>query len=71
MNTEDRDLRIAVYIDKALAKWLGSKVNQGYKRSSLIRKALHIYMDSELAADEWARQNRPRMDGNAHAGANA
>ncbi len=44
-----------VYLDSGVAAWLDAKSLEGCKKSALIRRALHIYMDSELAADEYRK----------------
>ena len=43
---------VILYIDNELAKWLDEKVNQGYKKASLIRKILDDYRKSEVIKDD-------------------
>ena len=44
--------QVILYVDDGLAKWLDEKVNQGYKKASLIRKILDDYRKSEVVKDD-------------------
>lgn len=64
MVSRNRGGRVVVYLDRVLADWLGRKSLEGYKKSTLIRRALHVYRESEMAADEWAGQEH--LEGGEH-----
>lgn len=44
----DRKRKVTVYVDKVLDEWLESKALEGYRKGSLIRRALHSYREREL-----------------------
>ncbi|MGI0141923.1 MAG: hypothetical protein ACREBF_04740 [Candidatus Micrarchaeales archaeon] len=47
--------RVVVYLDKTLAAWLASKALEGYKKATLIRRALHIFRESKMQAQEYLK----------------
>jgi hypothetical protein len=47
------DKKVIVYLDPALDEWLSRKALDGFKKASLIRKALHIYMDCDTATEAY------------------
>jgi hypothetical protein len=44
---------VILYLDKETVEWLDGKVSEGYKKSSLIRHAVEIYRDVDIAAAEY------------------
>jgi len=63
---------MVVYLDKTLAQWLERKTLEGYKKATLVRRALHLYRDSELEAERSVRllkggENGPNYADNGRA----
>ncbi len=45
-----------MYLDSVLNDWLESKALEGYKKTSLIRRALHIFREREITGGEPRRR---------------
>ena len=62
MEAKTKKRGILVRLDTELDVWLGQKALDGYKKAALIRKALHIYMDSDKGADAFSKQGDQKGD---------
>ena len=55
--------KVVVYLDKTLVEYLNKKQLEGFNKSALIRRALHVWRDMDLGAEEWQAKNREEVDG--------